>query len=339
MEIPKQSPQNQKRYKEFSRSLPEAQSSWEVDQVQAKPSRNSVLIIGVAGGSASGKTSVCKCILEQFKTNRVAIISQDSFYKNLNKKELELAEKQEYNFDHPNAFDWGLLENILRDIRDGKPVDVPSYSFVTHQRNSQTSLVVGADVILVEGILIMYHEPIRQLMDMKIFVDEAADVRLSRRILRDIKERGRDLEGVLFQYERHVKPSFEQYIQPTKKWADVIIPRGKENIVAIGLIVQHIQTTLKTPQRSRKAESASMRSTPVKKKLYDDVSQSTTDFESTNLSTEKSRSVGLHNKSSVSIDTTPKIFSLSQVACKNSPENIKFNDEDLSFSLELTDSY
>jgi len=154
----------------------------------------------------------------------------------------------EYNFDHPDAFDWSLLTEKLSSLRNqpslGKPIEVPLYDFVSHSRLEATQTINGADIIILEGILVFYPGELRELFDMKIFVDADADTRLARRVIRDINHRGRDVMGVLRQYEKFVKPAFDEYINPTKKYADVIIPRGADNTVAIDLIVQHIRTKL-----------------------------------------------------------------------------------------------
>eukprot|EP00026_Physarum_polycephalum_P014724 Phypoly_transcript_15271.p1 GENE.Phypoly_transcript_15271~~Phypoly_transcript_15271.p1 ORF type:complete len:269 (+),score=34.41 Phypoly_transcript_15271:103-807(+) len=199
-------------------------------------------IIGVCGGTASGKTSVCEDILKKLENKRVAIVSQDSFYCSL--PEEVIKEVSKHNFDHPDAFDWPLLASVLQGIKAGKPVEIPQYSFMTHSRLPETTPLYGADVILFEGILAFYKPELRDVMDAKIFVDTDADTRLSRRVMRDISERGRTLDGVLHQYEKFVKPSFEEFIFPTKKYADVIIPRGVDNQVAINLLVQHIRSKL-----------------------------------------------------------------------------------------------
>jgi len=202
-------------------------------------------IIGVAGGTASGKTSVCMMIIEKLgmEAGRVALISQDCFYKSLDVEALKNV--HEYNFDHPDAFDWDLIEVTLRDLSEGKTIRIPEYDFVTHKRKEgEGTSLCAVDIVIIEGILIFYQPKILTLMNMKLFVDTDADTRLSRRIRRDIKERGRDLDGVLHQYQKFVKPSFDEYILPTKKYADVIIPRGADNLVAVDLIVQHIQSKL-----------------------------------------------------------------------------------------------
>mmetsp|Transcript_23875 Transcript_23875/g.39260 ORF Transcript_23875/g.39260 Transcript_23875/m.39260 type:complete len:283 (-) Transcript_23875:656-1504(-) len=199
-------------------------------------------VIGVAGGTASGKTSVCTRIIEQLGNRHVINISQDAFYRNLSSEELERV--KEYNFDHPDAFDYELIHKTLLDLRSGRTVNIPLYDFNTNSRLEEYQSFSGVDVLLLEGILVFYTKELRDQMDMKIFVDTDADTRLARRVIRDIKYRGRDIDGVIRQYEKFVKPSFDDYIWPTKKYADIIIPRGAENTIAIDLIVQHIRLKL-----------------------------------------------------------------------------------------------
>jgi len=205
-------------------------------------------IIGVAGGTASGKTTVCKCIIESLTdenmNNRVIILSQDSFYKPLTTSQIKLAENGQYNFDHPDAFDTDLMLEKIQQIRNGETVEIPIYDFVLHKRSEETYQVFPTDIILIEGILVLYIRELRSMMDIKLFVDTDSDTRLSRRVQRDIESRGRKLENVLSQYTTFVKPAFEEFCLPTKKYADIIIPRGGENKVAIGLIVQHITDLL-----------------------------------------------------------------------------------------------
>ncbi|XP_068175865.1 uridine-cytidine kinase 2-A isoform X2 [Antennarius striatus] len=207
--------------------------------------------IGVAGGTASGKSSVCGKIMELLGQNKidhhqrqVAILSQDCFYRVLSPEQKAKALKGQFNFDHPDAFDSDLIMTTLWDIKEGKTVHVPVYDFVLHSRKEETVTVYPADVVLFEGILMFYSQEVRDFFQMKLFVDTDADTRLSRRVLRDISERGRGLESVLTQYMTFVKPAFEEFCLPTKKYADVIIPRGADNLVAINLIVQHIQDIL-----------------------------------------------------------------------------------------------
>jgi uridine kinase len=208
-------------------------------------------IIGVTGGSASGKTTVCHSILKSLSadTKRVAIVSQDSFYRNLTQQENELAFQSNFNFDHPNAFDYEAFEHTVHLLKNGKSnVQVPLYDFKTNSRLvDQYDIITRADVIIVEGILIFYSKTLRDIMDMKIFVDTDTDTALARRIRRDITQRGRDLEGVLRQYETFVKPSYDEFIYPSKKYADIIVPRGG-NEVAVDLLVQHVKVKLASMQ-------------------------------------------------------------------------------------------
>mmetsp|Transcript_4458 Transcript_4458/g.6542 ORF Transcript_4458/g.6542 Transcript_4458/m.6542 type:complete len:264 (+) Transcript_4458:762-1553(+) len=211
-----------------------------------------VFIIGVCGGSASGKTTVCKEIIKKLKGKSVEILSQDSFYKSLTPEQKEMAKQSQYDFDHPNAFDYDIFVKTLKKLKNGGIATVPVYDFKTHSRLEKKKETKGADVIIVEGILIFYSQELLKLMDMKIFVDTDDDVRLTRRIRRDIAERGREVIGVLDQWERFVKPNFDQYILPTKREADVIIPRGGDNIIAIELITKHI--TLRLYAKSGKGD-------------------------------------------------------------------------------------
>jgi len=201
-------------------------------------------VIGVCGGSASGKTTVANKIISELGVPWVTLLSMDSFYKVLNEKQHELAALNEYNFDHPDAFDFELLLKTLQRLKEMKKVEVPIYNFVTHRRETKTVSMYGANVIIFEGILAFHMEEIRKILDMKIFVETDSDVRLARRLKRDISMRGRDIHGVMQQYENHVKPAYDSYIAPTMQHADIIVPRGGENEVAINLIVQHVQTQL-----------------------------------------------------------------------------------------------
>ncbi|XP_064486888.1 uridine-cytidine kinase-like 1 isoform X2 [Ornithodoros turicata] len=201
-------------------------------------------VIGICGGSASGKTTVARKIIEALNIPWVTLLSMDSFYKVLDEEKHRLAHQNNYNFDHPDAFDFDLLIETLQKLKDGKRVEVPIYNFVSHSREKRTKFMYGANVIIFEGILCFSNSKLLQMMDMKVFIDTDSDVRLARRLKRDITERGRDLEGCLQQYERFVKPAFDHYIAPTMVHADLIVPRGGENEIAINLIVQHIQTQL-----------------------------------------------------------------------------------------------
>ncbi|EMS58080.1 Uridine kinase-like protein 3 [Triticum urartu] len=199
-------------------------------------------VIGVAGGASSGKSTVCKMIIDQLCDQRVVVVTQESFYYGLSDE--ELVHVHDYNFDHPDAFDTDLLLSCMEKLKHGKAVDIPSYDFKTHKSISCARKVNPSDVIILEGILLFHDSRVRDLMNMKIFVDTDADVRLTRRIRRDTIEKGRDIIAVLDQYSKFVKTAFEDFILPTKKYADIIIPRGADNSVAIDLIVQHIRTKL-----------------------------------------------------------------------------------------------
>ncbi|KAL8193574.1 hypothetical protein R6Q57_026709 [Mikania cordata] len=200
-------------------------------------------VIGVSGGSASGKTTVCDMIIQQLHDHRVVLVSQDSFYRGLSAEESERV--HEYNFDHPDAFDTEQMLECIEKLKQGNSVQLPIYDFKNHRRCSESFRQVNAsDVIILEGILVFHDQRVRDLMNMKIFVDTDADVRLARRIRRDTVERGRDVNSVLEQYAKFVKPAFDDFVLPSKKYADVIIPRGGDNHVAVDLIVQHIQTKL-----------------------------------------------------------------------------------------------
>ncbi|KAM8725604.1 uridine-cytidine kinase-like 1 isoform 1-T1 [Acanthopagrus schlegelii] len=201
-------------------------------------------VIGLCGGSASGKTTVANKIIEALDVPWVVLLSMDSFYKVLSKEEQELAAKNEYNFDHPDAFDFELLVNVLRKLKKGKSIKVPVYDFTSHSRRKEWKTVYGANVVIFEGILAFANKELLKLLDMKVFVDTDSDIRLIRRLKRDISQRGRDISGIIKQYNKFVKPAFEQYIEPTVQAADIVVPRGGENFVALDLIVQHVHSQL-----------------------------------------------------------------------------------------------
>ncbi|EJW88507.1 uridine kinase [Wuchereria bancrofti] len=201
-------------------------------------------VVGICGGSASGKTTVARRIIERLEMPWVTVLSMDSFYKVLTDGQHHLAAKSEYNFDHPQAFDFDLMCETVRRLREGKNVEVPVYDFTTHRRDKQPKLMYGADILIFEGILAFHNKELVDLMDMKVFVDTDPDIRLARRLERDIQDRGRDLQGVLTQYLRFVKPAFDTFIAPGMKIADIIVPRGGENEVAIDLIVKQVKTQL-----------------------------------------------------------------------------------------------
>lgn len=210
-------------------------------------------LIGVAGGTASGKSSVCARIMEKLgraHKRQVIAIPQDAFYRNLTEEESKKASRGEFNFDHPDAFEHNLMFTALNKLCNGKSVYIPKYDYCKNARLNEEVLVEPADVIIVEGILIFYDQKLRDLFDMKLFVDADSDDRLARRVQRDIMERGRTLQQVLHQYLNLVKPAFEEFCLPTKKYADVIIPGGANNEVAIDLILHHIHEILRSPRSS-----------------------------------------------------------------------------------------
>ncbi|XP_034448486.1 uridine-cytidine kinase-like 1 [Hippoglossus hippoglossus] len=214
-------------------------------------------VIGLCGGSASGKTTVARKIIEALDVPWVVLLSMDSFYNVLTPDEQMLAASNDYNFDHPDAFDFGLLTQTLRNLKQGKSVKIPVYDFTTNDRRKEWKTVYGASVIIFEGILAFTDKELLQLLDMKIFVDTDSDIRLVRRLRRDITERGRDVERVIKQYNKFVKPAFEQYIEPTMRLADIVVPHGGSNMVAIDLIVQHVHSQLEERELSVRAALAS----------------------------------------------------------------------------------
>ena len=200
-----------------------------------------MLIIGIAGGSGSGKTTVVREITQQLKEN-VVVIPQDSYYKDLG--HLSEEEKRVHNFDHPESIDFDLLRAQLKELREGKTVEQPIYSYITCGRSEETLTVKPADVIIVEGILIFTDPKLRKLMDIKIFVDADDDDRLMRVMARDIVERGKTVPWVIERYSNTVKPMYLQFIEPSKRYADIIIPQGGHNKVAIDVISATIEKSL-----------------------------------------------------------------------------------------------
>ncbi|KAM9339284.1 uridine-cytidine kinase-like 1 [Symphorus nematophorus] len=225
-------------------------------------------VIGLCGGSASGKTTVANKIIEALDVPWVVLLSMDSFYKVLNKEEQELAAKNEYNFDHPDAFDFELLVTVLRKLKKGKSIKVPVYDFTSHCRRKEWKTVYGANVVIFEGILAFANKELLKLLDMKVFVDTDSDIRLIRRLKRDISQRGRDISGIIKQYNKFVKPAFEQYIEPTVQSADIVVPRGGENFVALDLIVQHVHSQLEKREITvRSALASAHQGQPLPKTL------------------------------------------------------------------------
>lgn len=198
-----------------------------------------MLIIGIAGGSGSGKTTVVNKLVGGMDGRRVTVICQDNYYND--NSGLTLAERRKINFDHPNAIEFPLLIDHLKRLRQGLGVDMPTYSFVESTRLPETVRVEPRDVIIVEGILILAIPELRDIMDIKVFVDADADDRLSRRIRRDVRDRGRLLENVLHHYETTVKPMHLQFIEPSKRYADLIVPQGGDNEIAIDVLRHSIE--------------------------------------------------------------------------------------------------
>ncbi|EPQ32225.1 uncharacterized protein PFL1_00422 [Pseudozyma flocculosa PF-1] len=219
-------------------------------------------IVGIAGGSASGKTSVARAILEKLpNVPHIVIISQDSFYKPLTKTESERAFRSEYDFDHPSAFDTELFKATIDNLSRGMAVEVPVYSFVKHNRLPDSNYLYGPAVLIVEGIFVLHDPELRDLLSLKIFVDLDSDLMLARRILRDTVERGRDLSGIISQYTRYVKPNYERYVSPTSKHADIIVP-GANNEVAVDIISQHMEKQLRSRAMRLRTELSKTPATP-----------------------------------------------------------------------------
>ena len=193
-----------------------------------------MLIIGIAGGTGSGKTTVVNKIIKELPIDEVCVISQDSYYKETDN--LSYEERTKINFDHPRAIDFDLIIQHLKDLKAGKTIDQPIYSFVTHNRTKDVIITHPRKVIIVEGILIFNSEELRSLFDIKIFVHADTDERLIRRVRRDINERGRDVNEVLSRYQDTLKPMHQQFIEPTKNYADIIIPNDRYNNVAIDIV-------------------------------------------------------------------------------------------------------
>ncbi len=201
-----------------------------------------VTIIGVAGGTGSGKSTLVKRLQEAFKNDDVATLCHDYYYKA--HPELSYEERTKLNYDHPAAFDTDMLVEHIRALKSNVPIEHPVYSFVDHNRTEERVLVKPSRVIIVDGILIFEHKELRDLMDIKVFVDTDADVRLARRILRDVCERGRTMQSVIDQYTTTVKPMHEEFVEPSKKYADVIIPEGGFNSVAVGMLIENIRSLI-----------------------------------------------------------------------------------------------
>jgi uridine kinase len=201
-----------------------------------------MLIVGIAGGTGSGKTTVVKRITECLPPGEVVIIPQDSYYKD--SSHLPLEQRQEINFDHPASIEFELLVDHVAKLKVGKPIDQPIYSYLTCTRAAETVTIIPKDIVIIEGILVFTNPELRDLMDIKVFVDADADDRLARVISRDIVERGRSVNKVLERYEKTVKPMHLQFIEPTKRYADIIVPQGGNNSVAINILTTIIEKNL-----------------------------------------------------------------------------------------------
>ncbi|HEQ4335016.1 TPA: uridine kinase [Streptococcus pyogenes] len=200
------------------------------------------IIIGVTGGSGGGKTSVSRAILDSFPNARIAMIQHDSYYKD--QSHMSFEERVKTNYDHPLAFDTDFMIQQLKELLAGRPVDIPIYDYKKHTRSNTTFRQDPQDVIIVEGILVLEDERLRDLMDIKLFVDTDDDIRIIRRINRDMMERGRSLESIIDQYTSVVKPMYHQFIEPSKRYADIVIPEGVSNVVAIDVINSKIASIL-----------------------------------------------------------------------------------------------
>jgi len=202
---------------------------------------SNILVIGIAGGTGSGKTTLMRNIMEHFE-GMVTVLSHDNYYKRHD--ELTFEERSGLNYDEPDAIETSLMVAHLLKLKNGQPIDCPVYDFTRHNRSDETIRLEPNPVIIVEGILIFENEDLRNLMDIRLFVDTDADVRLCRRIKRDVHIRGRSLDSVLHQYQETVKPMHEKYVEPSKKYANVVIPEGGKNLVALDMILGRIQRHL-----------------------------------------------------------------------------------------------
>ena len=200
-----------------------------------------ILVIGIAGGTGSGKTTLMNNLIQHF-SGMITVLSHDNYYRRLD--HLDMEQRNQVNYDQPAALETELMVEHLRQLRSGQAIDCPIYDFTVHNRSDETLHITPQKVIIVEGILIFADEALRDLMDIRIFVDTDADVRLCRRIKRDVNKRGRSLESVLLQYQTTVKPMHERYVEPSKKYANIVVPEGGKNVVALDMITGFIQRHL-----------------------------------------------------------------------------------------------
>ena len=201
------------------------------------------ILIGIAGGTGSGKTTLADKLVENFGSDEVSILRHDNYYKRHD--EMTYDERSKLNYDHPDAFDTELLCQHIQMLKEGKVIEMPVYDYTIHNRSNEVVVVEPAPVIVLEGILIFAEQTLCDLMDIKVFVDTDADVRILRRILRDVKERGRSLDSVISQYLITVKPMHEQFVEPSKRRADIIIPEGGENLVALQMLIERVHKHLR----------------------------------------------------------------------------------------------
>jgi uridine kinase len=202
----------------------------------------SALVVGIAGGTGSGKTTVAKTIAAALPIDRVAMVEYDAYYRD--RIDLELEARSQLNFDHPEALETELFVEHLASLKEGRGIDMPIYDFKTHRRKVESRRIEAAPVVIVEGILVFVDPRVRERLDMKIFVDTDADIRVFRRIRRDMEQRGRTFESVREQYYRTVRPMHLQFVEPSKRWADLIIPEGGNNRVALDLIIAKLENVL-----------------------------------------------------------------------------------------------
>ena len=214
--------------------------------------KNQIIIIGIAGPSASGKSLLANTIVNELGSDQVVVISEDSYYKN--NSHLPFSEREKINFDHPDAFDHELLCKHLQQLQCGESVEIPIYSHASHLRTEETRSIGGHTIIVLEGILLLTDQPLRELMDIRIFMSAPLDVCLSRRLKRDVIERHRSFESVLDQYETTVRPMYLQFVEPSSRFADLIVPRGGENRIAIDMIQAKMRELLASNALNTKSE-------------------------------------------------------------------------------------
>lgn len=210
--------------------------------------QNDIIIIGIAGPSASGKSLLANTIVNELGSDQVVVISEDSYYKD--NRHLSLSEREKINYDHPDAFDHGLLTQHLKDLQQGKSVEIPTYSHSKHIRLPETQKIGSHKIIVLEGILLFTDPALRELMDIRIFMFTPLDICLSRRLMRDVVERQRSFESVLRQYETTVRPMYLQFIEPSSRYADIIVPRGGENRIAIDMIQAKMRELLRAHHKN-----------------------------------------------------------------------------------------